>query len=75
MLSEGARDIAMGSKKEKKIMQSKEDGKRDKGKQTNFLIKCECSEPKMIQQHNPCIRTTETLRVSIISLVISGWRS
>lgn len=35
----------------------------------------ECSEPKMIKQHNPSIGTAEALRVSIISLVISGWRS
>lgn len=61
--------------KKKKHAKERRRQKKDKGKETRFLIKCECSEPKMIQQHNPSIETAEALRVSIISLVISGWRS
>lgn len=69
-----------GLKKKKKHAkgirwQERRQQKRDKGKGTRFLIKCECPEPKMIQQYNPSIETPEALRLSIISLVISGWRS
>lgn len=74
MLSESTRDAEMGYIK-KKTCQGKKTAERDKGKETKFLFKCECSGPKMIQQHNPSIRTAEAFRVSIISLVISGWRS